>query len=223
MHTASEVGEIPERAHGLLLLMAARVERQLDEAIGCLDPGSAPPIYRMLRHEIVIKDLQHAVEGLASQIIVRQAPAARDLRLLLAFMRIATDLGRIGDEAKKIALRARSVSEQRWPSGLPQVRGIGRLVEELLRLAINALERPNSGRLAESGGYQSELDASLRDVQHRVIGYMVEDPRTISASLDLLFVATCFERIGAHATNVLEHLESAVTGKTAGGRDPATS
>jgi phosphate transport system protein len=205
-HTSSEFDQMLGRAQLLLVQMATRVERQVEDAITCLASGSTLLINQVLRHEAVINDLERDVDALAGQIIARRKPAAGDLRLLLAFIKTTTDLERIGDEAKKIALRARS-SMQRVEIGT-----MARLALELVREATRALDQLDPSRVAQAAAREEQLDASLRAVLRELITYMIEDPRTISSCLDLLFVAKSFERIGDHATNVLEHVVYAVKG-----------
>jgi phosphate transport system protein len=205
-HTSSEFDQMLGRAQLLLVQMATRVERQVEDAITCLASGSTLLINQVLRHEAVINDLERDVDALAGQIIARRKPAAGDLRLLLAFIKTTTDLERIGDEAKKIALRARS-SMQRVEIGT-----MARLALELVREATRALDQLDPSRVAQAAAREEQLDASLRAVLRELITYMIEDPRTISSCLDLVFVAKSFERIGDHATNVLEHVVYAVKG-----------
>jgi phosphate transport system protein len=209
-HTSSEFDEMLDRAQLLLVQMSARVERQVEDAITCLASGSTLLIDQVMRHEAVINELERAVDALAGQIIARRKPAAGDLRLVLAFIKTTTDLERIGDEAKKIALRARSIADDRWPTR-PRHLGVTRMASlalELVRQATGALENLDLSRMADAAA----LDAALRGVLRELISYMIEDPRTISSCLDMLFVAKSFERIGDHATNVFEHVVYAVNG-----------
>jgi phosphate transport system protein len=205
-HTSSEFDEMLERAQLLIVQMAARVERQVEDAITCLASGSTLLIDQVLRHEVVINDLERDVDALVGQIIARRKPAAGDLRLLLAFIKTTTDLERIGDEAKKIALRARGIVRR------ADIRTMARLAMDLVHEATRALDQLDPSRVAQAAAREEELDASLRAVLRELITYMIEDPRTISSCLDLLFVAKSFERIGDHATNVLEHVVYAVKG-----------
>jgi len=214
-HTSSEFDELLDRARRLLSQMGARVERQVDDAIECLGSGSTLLVDQVMRHEVEINELERSIDALAGQIIARRKPAAGDLRLLLAFIKSTTDLERIGDEAKKIALRARSIAEDRWPSRPRhyEVASMARLAVELVRQAVGALERLDASRVADAAEREAQLDAALRGVLRSLISYMVEDPRTISSCLDMLFVAKSFERIGDHATNLFEHVIYAVRGE----------
>lgn len=213
-HTSSEFDELLDRARRLLSEMGARVERQVDDAIACLATGSTLLIDQVMRHEVEINQLERSIDALAGQIIARRKPAAGDLRLVLAFIKSTTDLERIADEAKKIALRARNVAGERWPTRPRhlEVSTMARLALELVRQAIGALERLDPSRIADAAARESELDAALRGVLRELITYMIEDPRTISSCLDMVFVAKSLERIGDHATNLFEHVIYAVRG-----------
>src|SRR5688572_14525756 len=137
-HTSSEFDELLDRAQLLLSQMGARVERQLDDAIACLSSGSSILVDQVMRHEVEINELERSIDALAGQIIARRKPAAGDLRLVLAFIKTTTDLERIADEAKKIALRAHGVAGDRWPTRPrhAEVFAMARLAVELVRQAI---------------------------------------------------------------------------------------
>jgi phosphate transport system protein len=214
-HTSSEFDQLIDRARLLLSQMGARVERQLQDAIQCLGSGSALLIDQVMRHEVEINELERSIDALTGQIIARRKPAAGDLRLLLAFIKTTTDLERIADEAKKIALRARSLAEDRWPSRPRhyEIASMARLAVELVGQAVAALDRLDASRVADAAARENQLDAALRGVLRSLISYMIEDPRTISSCLDMLFVAKSFERIGDHATNIFEHVIYAVRGE----------
>src|SRR5688572_28910221 len=172
-HTSSEFDEMLDRAKLLLVQMGARVERQVEDAISCLGSGSTLLIDQVMRHEAVINELERAVDALAGQIIVRRKPAAGDLRLLLAFIKTTTDLERIADEAKKIALRARSIAADRWPTRPRhlEVATMARLALELVHQATGALERLDPSRVADAAAREANLDASLRAVLRELITY----------------------------------------------------
>jgi len=213
-HRSSEFDQMLDRAQTLLVEMGTRVERQLADAIACLESGSTLLIDQVLRHEAVINELERAVDALTGQIIARRHPAAGDLRLMLAFIKMTTDLERIGDEAKKIALRGKRIADDRWPTRPRhlEVAGMARLATKLVHQAMSALEKLDPSRVADAAACEDELDAALYSVLRELISYMIEDPRTISSCLDMLFVAKSFERIGDHATNVFEHVVYAVKG-----------
>jgi len=213
-HTSKDYDQQLEHAHALVLQMGARVERQVVDAIECLASGSVALIDQVLRHEAVINALERSIDGQASHIIARRQPAASDLRLLTALLKVTTDLERIGDEAKKIALQARKARGE-GGARLPRqtaVRRMSLVVVGMLRRALDAFERLDLAGTAEVVRRDAEVDDAYRAILRQLITYMIEDPRTISASLDLLLVAKALERVGDHAKNIAEQAIYAVKG-----------
>jgi phosphate transport system protein len=213
-HTSKGYDHQLEQAHALVLQMGARVERQTLDAIECLASGSAALIDQVLRHELVINSLERSIDELASHVIARRQPAANDLRLLIAALKATTDLERIGDEAKKIALQARKA---RLEGGVrlrreAEVRRMARVALGMLRHALDAFERLDLEGTADVVRRDAEVNDAFRGILRQVILTMIEDPRTISAGLDLVFVAKALERIGDHAKNIAGHAIYAVKG-----------
>ena len=214
-HTSKDYDGALERARELVGQMATRVERQLADAAECLQTGSSALIAQILRHEAEVNGLERAIDEFTGQIIARRQPAARDLRLLMALLGATTDLERVGDESKKIALYARSI----FAAGravLPRVvelRPMAELVRDMLGEATRALDALDPG--AAAGLVRRDLAANdaFRAVLARLAGFMVDDPRSISACLDILFVAKSLERIGDHCKNIGEHVVYAARGQ----------
>jgi phosphate transport system protein len=213
-HTSKEFDAAIARARDLAELLAVRVERQLDDALEALRSGSAVLVDQILRHETEVNGLERAIDQFAGQVIALRHPAARDLRLLVTLLGATTDLERVGDEAKKIALSARGI--------LPVGRAMLARVTELHSMAVAA-----RGMLGEACAALTSLDPraagdlvrrdlavneSFRAVLARLAGIMVEDPRTISVCLEILFIAKSLERVGDHAKNLAEHVVYAVVG-----------
>jgi len=214
-HTLRSFDQLFLEAREQLAQMGARAERQLADALECLSSGSRSLIEQVVRHEAVINDLERSVDALASQIMARQKPAAGDLRVLITLLKATTDLERIGDESKKIALAARNVSSGRWPMRPPYVEidRMARNAQEQLRRAVQILNRLDPEGAAEVSRRDAEVNDALRNVLRQLISYMIEDPRTISICLDVLFIAKSLERIGDHAKNLAEHVVYAVSGE----------
>jgi phosphate transport system protein len=213
-HTSKGYDQQLEQAHALVLQMGARVERQTQDAIECLSSGSVALIDQVLRHELVINSLERSIDELASHVIARRQPAANDLRLLMAVLKTTTDLERVGDEAKKIALQARKAHTEgglRLPRQA-EVRRMARIALGMLRHALDAFERLDIEGTADVVRRDAEVNEAFRGILRQLILSMIEDPRTISAGLDLLFVAKALERIGDHAKNIAGHAIYAVKG-----------
>jgi phosphate transport system protein len=141
-----------------------------------------------------------------SNIIARRQPTARDLRLLMAISKATANLERMGDEASKMARMVKSIIESGASRSLPtmDLRVAADLASGLLRKALDAFARLDTKMavaiLKEDDLIDEEFDGFVR----KLITYMMEDPRTISPSLDLLFIAKAIERIGDHSKNVAE-------------------
>jgi phosphate transport system protein len=213
-HTAKGYDDELRQARALLQQMGVRVERQARDAIECLAPGSQDLINQVLRHEAAVNALERAIDELAGQIIARRQPAAGDLRLLLAVLKVTTDLERIGDEAKKIALRARKLLDDDMPR-LPRIRDLQRMAMIAIDMLHGALAALGELDLVGTAGVirrDAEVNEAFRAMLRQLISFMIEDPRTISTCLDLLFVAKALERIGDHAKNIAEHAIYAVKG-----------
>jgi len=214
-HTSKEYDELMARAHRLVVQMAERVRRQADDAVESLASGSPVLIDQILRHEAVVNALERQIDELAGQIIARRQPAAGDLRYVLALVNLTTDLERVGDEAKKIALQARKIHSDGKPAQprMLEVRRMAAIVLDMLRAAVAALEQLDPRSAVALARRDEESDLVFQGVLRQLISFMIEDPRTITACLDMLFVAKSLERIGDHAVNVSEHVVYAATGR----------
>jgi phosphate transport system protein len=214
-HTSKEYEELMARAHRLVVQMGERVRRQAVDAVESLASGSPALINQILRHEAVVNALEREIDELAGQIIARRQPAAGDLRYVLAVVNITTDLERIGDEAKKIALQARKIHSDGTPAQprTLELRRMAGIVQDMLRAAVTALEQLEPRAAAALARRDEESDLVFHGVLRQLISFMIEDPRTITACLDFLFVAKSLERIGDHAVNVSEHVMYAATGR----------
>lgn len=203
------------RAHELVVQMGERVRRQLDDAVDSLGSGSPALINQILRHEAVVNSLERSIDELAGQIIARRQPTAGDLRFVLAVVGMTTDLERIGDEAKKIALQARKIFADGKPvqPRTAELRRMAAIVQDMLRSAISALETLDPRAAVALAKRDQESDLAFQGVLRQLISFMIEDPRTITACLDFLFVAKSLERIGDHSVNVSEHVMYAATGR----------
>jgi phosphate transport system protein len=147
-------------------------------------------------------------------VIARRQPAARDLRLLLAISKITTNLERVGDEAYKIARRVKSIVESGEARKMPigDLRMAFDLAAGLIHRALDAFARLDIVDAVAIFKEDDLIDQEFKGFTRKLITYMMEDPRTISSSLDLLFIAKAVERIGDHAKNIAEFIIYIVKG-----------
>ena len=214
-HTYREFDAELSEVKGLVVHMGERVVRQLSLSLESLASGSPGLIDEVLRHEEAVNTLERTIDLRAGQIIARWQPTAGDLRLLLALVKATTDLERVGDEAKKIALQARKIHADRRPS-LAVHMDLGRMSEiasEMLLTSQKSIEQLDPIAAATAARRDIELDDAFRGALRQLISFMIEDPRTISPCLDLVFIAKSLERIGDHAKNISEYVIYAVKGK----------
>jgi phosphate transport system protein len=197
-----------------VLQMGGLVESQILAAIQAFDSGDATLIEQVIENDARVNGYEVAIDGACNHIVVKRQPAASDLRLIMAISKIVTDLERIGDEAKKIARMAKKIHEaaahhaQRFPA----IRHASQIAVKMLRQALDAFARLDAASAAEVLKEDSELDAEFRSVLRQLITYMMEDPRTITTSLETVWVAKAIERIGDHAKNVAEQVIYIVKG-----------
>ncbi len=190
------------------------VESQIRQAIYALSQFSAEAASQVLETEGRVNTMEVEIDRELSSIIGRRQPTARDLRLLIAISKTTANLERVGDEAEKIARMVKSIIESGAARSLPSsdLRVAADLASGLLRRALDAFARLDTSVavsiLKDDGLIDQEFDGFVR----KLITYMMEDPRTISASLDLLFVAKAIERIGDHAKNIAEFIIYIVKG-----------
>jgi phosphate transport system protein len=195
--------------------MAGMVEAQTRLAIEALGQFSAEAADRVVESETRVNAMELQIDRELTSIIGRRQPTARDLRLLMAISRITANLERAGDEAHKIARMVKSIASAGMPRTLPasELRVAQELASGLLRKALDAFARLDTQAavaiLKEDDLIDREFDGFVR----KLITYMMEDPRTISASLDLLSVAKAIERIGDHAKNIAESIIYIVKGE----------
>jgi phosphate transport system protein len=190
------------------------VESQIRNAVYALSQFSIEVANEVSATEARVNAMEIDIDRELSSIIARRQPTARDLRLLIAISKTTANLERVGDEAEKIARMVRSIINSGSPRSLPssELRVAADLASGLLRKALDAFARLDTAAafaiLKEDDLIDQEFDGFVR----KLITYMMEDPRMISPSLDLLFLAKAIERIGDHAKNIAEFIIYVVKG-----------
>jgi phosphate transport system protein len=189
-----------------VLEMGGLVEAQICLAIEALALMNADVAYKVIEAEEAVNQFEVDIDRELSSIIARRQPTARDLRLLMAISRTTANLERVGDEAERMARMVQSICKAsptlRLPSG--DLRIASDLAAKQLRKALNAFARLDAADCVAILREDDLIDQEFNGFVRRLITYMMEDPRTISASLDLLFIAKAIERIGDHAKNIAE-------------------
>lgn len=213
-HLSTQFDSELSAVSGRVLELGGLVESQIRHAIFALSQFSVEIANDVTATETRVNAMEVDIDRELSSIIARRQPTARDLRLLIAISKTTANLERVGDEAEKIARMVRSIIESGSPRSLPslELRVAADMASGLLRKALDAFARLDTAAalsiLKEDDLIDREFDGFVR----KLITYMMEDPRTISPSLDLLFVAKAIERIGDHAKNIAEFIIYVVKG-----------
>ena len=190
-----------------VLEMGGLVESQVSRSISALVNMEADLAGQVLRDEERVNRMEVEIDRDLSGIIARRQPTARDLRLLIAISKIIANLERVGDEASRIArvvqrLGAVGMPGRRLPVGDLQFECD--LAVAQLRKSLDAFARLDTRLALEVLKHDDQIDQEFEGMMRKLITYMMEDPRTISSSIDLVFVAKAVERVGDHAKNLAE-------------------
>jgi phosphate transport system protein len=194
--------------------MGGVVESQIRAAVYALSQFSAEVADQVLETESRVNLMEVEIDRELSTIIARRQPTARDLRLLIAISKTTANLERAGDEAERIARMVKSIIDSGEARKLPasELRIAADLASGLLRKALDAFARLDANAAVSILKEDDLIDREFGGFVRKLITYMMEDPRTISASLNLLFVAKAIERIGDHSKNIAEFIIYVVKG-----------
>jgi len=214
-HISTQFDAQLEQVRSSVLHMGGAVEDQLSLAVRALESGEMHLIEQVLEVEHRVNEMEMEIDELCTNVIARRTPTAIDLRVLIMVVKTITDLERIGDEAKKIALMAREFYKS-GRSNMPRYAEIQRMsaiVIDMLRQSLDAFARLNSDVAPEIARRDQEVDDCFRAILRELLTYMMGDPRTITATLDIIFVAKALERAGDHAKNISEYVVYMIKGK----------
>lgn len=191
------------------------VESQIRQAIAALSNFSLDAAAQVEVLENRVNVMEVEIDHELTTIIARRQPTARDLRLLMVFSKATANLERMGDEATRMARMVRSIIESGAARSLPSsdLRMAADLASGLLRKALDAFARLDTKAAVDILKEDDLIDREFDGFVRKLVTYMMEDPRTISPSLDLLFLAKAIERIGDHSKNVAELIIYLVKGK----------
>jgi phosphate transport system protein len=197
-----------------VLAMGGLVEQQFLRAMEGLERGDIAALDQIILNDHMVNRHEVELDETCTQIIARLQPTAVDLRMVMTVVKIITDLERIGDEAKKIAKMAHDLHSGDFRS-VPRIdlRSAANIAVAMLRKSLDAFARVDENVSTEVARQDREVDASFKAAMRQLITFMMEDPRTISSALDLLFIARAIERIGDHSKNIAEYVVYMVKGR----------
>ena len=213
-HISRQFDQELESVRMHLLEMGGHVERQVHEAVQSLIDGDDTRAEQVAEGDVEINAMEISIDEEITRILARRQPAASDLRLLVAIGKANTDLERIGDEASRIARQAIALTAAgRAPGGYTEIGHLSTLVRQMLRDALDAFARLDPEQAVRVAQADREVDTEYVAAMRGLVTYMMEDARSISRVLNVIWVLRSLERIGDHARNIAEYVIYLVKGK----------
>ncbi|MDH4054374.1 MAG: phosphate signaling complex protein PhoU [Gammaproteobacteria bacterium] len=206
-HISRRFNKDIEGLRNMVLSMGGLVESQLTHAIAALVTGDSELGLKVANDDYKVNDLEVSIDEECGRILAMRAPAAGDLRLIVAVIKTITDLERIGDEAEKIGFLASKLAAMDRPSdSYRELKTLGTHVAHMVRDAMNAFARLDVDEAFKVVREDKEVDREYEAIQRQCITFMMEDPREIKRVMNVTWAARSLERIGDHAKNICEYV-----------------
>jgi phosphate transport system protein len=213
-HISEQYNAELEAIRNRVLAMGGLVEQQIDTAITALCASDTGLAESVINGDIQVNALEVSIDEECSQVLARRQPAASDLRLIVAVIKTITDLERIGDQAEKVAMMGLRLAELEHPkNGYDEMRSLGKMARDMLHDALDAFARLDAEAAMHVAQRDQMVDHEYESIMRQRITHMMEDPRKITRSLDVMWAARALERIGDHARNIAEYVIYLVKGK----------
>jgi phosphate transport system protein len=213
-HIVRSYAQELQHLRDLITEMGGLVENQVALAAQAVTTGNADLASRAVEQDSSVDELERDVEQFVIRMLALRQPMASDLREIVSALKIIGDLERIGDYAKNVAKRSMVLAQFSVPISLSGLAHMARLVQENLKLTIDAFGEADAAKAVQVWQSDQAVDDLYNTIFRELVTYMMEDPRNITPCTHLLFVAKNLERIGDHATNVAETIHYAVTGES---------
>jgi len=204
-HISQQFNAELEEVRSRLLAMGGLVEKQVNDAVIALIDADAGLARQVREIDDQINQMERTIDEDCVRILARRQPAASDLRLIISISKSVIDIERIGDEATKIAKRAILLCEEgESPRGYVEVRHIGDQVRKMVQQALDAFARFDAELALTVVQYDKTIDREYKTALRELVTYMMEDPRSISRVLNVIWALRSLERIGDHARNIAQ-------------------
>lgn len=216
-HTLTQFDAELDEVREQVILMGSMVESQIRLAMEALKNNDVALMERVIEGDHRVNGMEVNIDEKCVQIIACRQPAANDLRMVMTVIKTITDMERIGDEAKKIARMGKLLSHRehfRSPRYTEILRA-AKLVLDMLRQSLDSFNRMDISNVTHVIRQDELVDNEFRTILRYLVTLMMEDPRTISSALEMLFIAKSVERMGDHAQNMAEYMVYLVKGRDA--------
>lgn len=212
-HISRQFNEELDELRTHTLEMGGQVQVQVKQAVQSLIDLNIAQAEKVRATDQAINAMEISIDESCAKVLARRQPAASDLRLVLTISKVTTDLERIGDEAGKIALHAIGLADEGKQSrGFVEVRHLGSLVSQMVHDSLDAFARLDAKQAVQVAFDDKQVDLEYGSALREMMSVMMEDPRSISRILDVIWALRSLERIGDHARNIAEHVIYLVKG-----------
>ena len=213
-HISQQFNVELEDIRNRVMTMGGMVEQQLVDAIAAMVDSDSALADRTVNNDYKVNAMEVAIDEECSRILARRQPTASDLRLIVAVIKTITDLERIGDQAARVARMAARLSDGNVrQSQYVELQHLGNHVHQLLHDALDSFARMDVDAAVAVAREDLKVDKEYESLMRQLITYMMEDPRTITSVLDVMWAARALERIGDHSRNICEYVIYFVKGK----------
>lgn len=212
-HISQQFDTDLEMLKSQVLEMGGIVEQQIIDSVKSLESVDSPLAERVIQIEDDVDLREVALDEACTSVLACRQPAASDLRLVLTVTKMTRDLERMGDEAQKIAKMAISLAETGGaPGGYEEVRHMGTLVQQMVNDVLDAFARFDVDKALEVAKADKQVDREYKSAMREIVTYMMEDPRSITRVMNVMWALRSLERIGDHSRNIAEHIIFLVRG-----------
>lgn len=212
-HISQQFDSDLEALKSQVLNMGGVVEQQIIDSVKAIETVDSQLAEKVIQVEDDVDLREVALDESCTTILACRQPAASDLRMVLTVTKMTRDLERMGDEAQKIAKMAISLSETgAAPGGYEEVRHMGALVQQMVNSVLDAFARFDVDKALDVARADKQVDREYKTAMREIVTYMMEDPRSISRVMNILWALRSLERIGDHSRNIAEHIIFLVKG-----------
>ncbi len=213
-HISQQYNAELEDIRNRVMAMGGMVEQQLTAAIEALVNGDSKQGEDVISGDYKVNAMEVSIDEECSRVLARRQPAASDLRLIVAVIKTITDLERIGDQAERVGRMAVSLADADInKKQFVELQHMGNHVRQMLHDALDAFARMDVDAALNVAREDIKVDKEYESLMRQLITFMMEDPRTITRVLDVMWASRALERIGDHASNICEYVIYLVMGK----------
>ena len=206
-HTSKNFDLELESLRTRVLQMGGMAEEQVRKAVEGLYNGDLAALESVIRDDALVNQMEVEIEASCNQIIAKRQPTAIDLRMIVSVLKAISDLERIGDKARKIARLGSELARTPAAGALNiELSHMADTALRMLRLSLDGFARLDLAQVGEALKLDNVVNTEYQSITRQLITYMMEDPRTITRSLDIMTIAKAIERIGDHAVNIAEYV-----------------